>query len=378
MAKQTLDIIHCFRSPVGGIFRHVRDLLDAQVAAGHRVGIICDSSTGGAYEDAMFKEIEPKLALGLQRVKMQRSVGFGDLVAARRTYKAFENKPCDIIHGHGAKGGLYARLFGAMMRRGGRKVASMYSPHGGSLHYSKSSLKGRVFFLAERAMERITDCVLYVSDYELKTYEEKIGAMKAPYRIIHNGLQPHEFEPVQLVDRARDFLYIGMMRDLKGPDIFVDGLAKSAEKLGRTLTAHMVGDGDQKDEYVAQVKAKGTLIDVKFHPAMPARDAFALSRLVVVPSRAEALPYIVLEALSGGKSMIVTDVGGISEVVGKESNSLIAPDADELSAKMLEALSDETAYAKCMPSQDELKAGFGADVMARNIEAAYLDALNAR
>ena len=92
-----------------------------------------------------FQEIEHKLALGLQRVKMQRNVGVGDLLAARRTYKAFQNKPCDIIHGHGAKGGLYARLFGAMMRRNGRKVASIYSPHGGSLHYSKSSLKGRVF-----------------------------------------------------------------------------------------------------------------------------------------------------------------------------------------------------------------------------------------
>ena len=46
-----LRIVHCFRSPVGGIFRHVRDLTDAQIAAGHEVGIICDSTTGGDYED---------------------------------------------------------------------------------------------------------------------------------------------------------------------------------------------------------------------------------------------------------------------------------------------------------------------------------------
>ena len=30
-------IVHCFRSPVGGIFRHVRDLADSQIAAGHEV-----------------------------------------------------------------------------------------------------------------------------------------------------------------------------------------------------------------------------------------------------------------------------------------------------------------------------------------------------
>ena len=63
-----LRIVHLFRSPVGGIFRHVRDLVEAQHAAGHLVGIVCDSSTGGEYEDRLFDTIRPKLALGLQRL----------------------------------------------------------------------------------------------------------------------------------------------------------------------------------------------------------------------------------------------------------------------------------------------------------------------
>ena len=46
-----LRIVHCFRAPVGGLFRHVRDLVEAQHRAGHAVGIICNSSTGGAFED---------------------------------------------------------------------------------------------------------------------------------------------------------------------------------------------------------------------------------------------------------------------------------------------------------------------------------------
>lgn len=375
MTTPPLDIIHCFRSPVGGIFRHVRDLLDAQIAAGHRVGIICDSSTGGAYEDAMFAEIEHKLALGLKRVAMQRNVGFGDIAAGRRVYDALKSTDCDILHGHGSKGGLYARIFGSMMRRKGRKIASLYSPHGGSLHYDKASLKGQAFFIAERTMERLTDCILFVSEYELTTYQAKIGPLKAPYQIIHNGLQPHEFEPVTLAADARDFLYIGMMRDLKGPDIFIDGLARAAKALDRPLTAHMVGAGDQKDDYIAQAKAQAPHIEVEFHDPMPARKAFALARFVVVPSRAEALPYIVLEALSGGKSIIVTDVGGISEVVGKQSETLIKPDAEELNAKMQQALANPEAYAALMPSLDELKSRFGADVMAQGVEDAYYQAL---
>ena len=42
-----MKILHVFRTPVGGLFRHVRDLARGQAALGHEVGIICDSTTGG-------------------------------------------------------------------------------------------------------------------------------------------------------------------------------------------------------------------------------------------------------------------------------------------------------------------------------------------
>ena len=62
-----LRIIHCFRSPVGGIFRHVRDLINEQVKDGHEVGIICDSNTGGEFEEVLFQENKPQLSMGLHR-----------------------------------------------------------------------------------------------------------------------------------------------------------------------------------------------------------------------------------------------------------------------------------------------------------------------
>ncbi len=81
-----MRIVHCFRSPIGGIFRHVRDLADAQVAAGHQVGIVCDSSTGGAFEEELFQAMGPRLALGVRRTPMQRHIGLGDAAAAWRTF----------------------------------------------------------------------------------------------------------------------------------------------------------------------------------------------------------------------------------------------------------------------------------------------------
>ncbi|TIW02131.1 MAG: glycosyltransferase family 1 protein, partial [Mesorhizobium sp.] len=96
-----LRIVHCFRSPVGGIFRHVRDLTEAQVAAGHAVGIVCDSTTGGDYEERLFEAMKDSLALGIHRTPMQRHVGPGDLASAWRTYRIIQELRPDVLHGHG-------------------------------------------------------------------------------------------------------------------------------------------------------------------------------------------------------------------------------------------------------------------------------------
>ncbi|MEI9403477.1 glycosyltransferase [Mesorhizobium argentiipisi] len=372
----TLRIVHCFRSPVGGIFRHVRDLTEAQVAAGHAVGIVCDSTTGGDYEERLFEAMKDSLALGIHRTPMQRHVGPGDLASAWRTYRIIKELRPDVLHGHGAKGGAYARLFGSLLRVSRFRVARLYSPHGGSLHYDETTATGKVFFGLERFMARFTDCLLFVSDYERSTYRRKVGEPPIPNTLVYNGLRAAEFEPVATAANAADFLYIGMMRDLKGPDIFIDALALAGSALGRSLSAVMVGDGDDLPRYHAQVERLGLKSHVRFMPPMPARQAFALAELVVVPSRAEAMPYIVLEALAAGMPMIATAVGGIPEIFGEDSPALIRPDPSQLAGKMETVLGDRDAYRKAMPQTDELKARFGADVMAAEIEKAYFAALN--
>ena len=74
-------------------------------------------------------------------------------------------------------------------------------------------------------MARFTDYLLFVSDYERRTYRSKVGEPPIPNSLVYNGLRAAEFEPVLAESDAADLLYIGMMRDLKGPDIFIDALA---------------------------------------------------------------------------------------------------------------------------------------------------------
>ncbi|MGN6467047.1 MAG: glycosyltransferase family 4 protein [Rhizobiaceae bacterium] len=373
-----LRIVHCFRSPVGGIFRHVRDLTDAQIATGHEVGIICDSTTGGDYEDALFSEMRDKLALGIHRTPMQRHLGPGDVVSAFRTYGLIRRLAPDILHGHGAKGGAYSRLFGTLQRLSGPRPGRFYSPHGGSLHYDGGTATGKFFFSLERVMDRLTDHIFFVSDYERRTFLAQIGEPKAASSLVYNGLRPDEFEPTPTAEGPADFLFIGMMRDLKGPDIFVDAIAKAEERLGRRLTAVMVGAGHDRDKYVRQTERLGLSDRIRFFEPMPARRAFPLAKTVVVPSRAEAMPYIVLEALAAGKPMIATAVGGIPEIFGADSCALVRPDAGELAERMASAVGDPARFRAAMPSGSDLRSRFGGDVMAGNIERAYLAVLGIR
>jgi glycosyltransferase involved in cell wall biosynthesis len=372
---QRLRIVHCFRSPVGGIFRHVRDLTEAQAAAGHLVGVVCDSTTGGDFEERLFDEMKPSLALGVSRTPMQRHIGPGDIAAAWRAYRIIKELQPDVLHGHGAKGGVYSRMFGSVLRVFRSRVARLYTAHGGSLHYDERTWTGRLFFTLERLMMRFTDYILFVSEYERGAYHRKVGEPDRLNGLVYNGLREVEFEEVAAAPDAADFLYIGMMRDLKGPDLFIDALARAEMRLGRTISAVMVGDGEHLPRYREQVKRLGLEDRVRFLKPMPARQAFGLADIIVVPSRAEAMPYIVLEALAAGKPMIATAVGGIPEIFGAGSPALVHPDAGELAARMADALADPTAFVAGMPDIATLRARFGVDVMATKIEKAYFAAL---
>jgi glycosyltransferase involved in cell wall biosynthesis len=368
-----VKIIHCFREPVGGLFRHVRDLAEAQQAAGHAVGIVCDSSTGGPMDEALLDRLRPLLSLGLLRFPMRRHLAPSDLAAAWRIARQVRPLAPDILHGHGAKGGAYARTIGTLLRASGARVARIYTPHGGSLHFDPKSPSGRVYFLAERGLERMTDGFIFVSQYEADTYAAKVGSPRAPARIVPNGLRPEEFEPVVPAPDAADFLFIGTLREIKGPDVFLSALALLAKEAGGPPTAVIVGGGDDKPRYLSLAGELGLGETVRFRDPMPARDAFRLGRIAVVPSRAESMPYIVLETIAAGVPLIATRVGGIPEIFGTESGRLVAPgEPGDLANAMAAA---RTSPAAAREAADRLKTAistrFTVSAMAAAIEAAY-------
>ena len=109
-APTSLKILHILRAPLGGLFRHVVDVAQGQIERGHRVGLIVDSTTGGARADAILAELAPRLALGIERVPITRELSRRDIHALWRISRRVKAVAPDVLHGHGAKGAALARL----------------------------------------------------------------------------------------------------------------------------------------------------------------------------------------------------------------------------------------------------------------------------
>jgi glycosyltransferase involved in cell wall biosynthesis len=339
-----LRILHCFRAPVGGLFRHVLDLSAEQAARGHDVGFIVDSRSADRLTEERLTRAIPHLALGIARIPMGRLPGPRDLVACRAVLAKVHAVDAHVLHGHGAKGGAYARLVRAFDRATGGHVASFYTPHGGSLHFSPGSAQAFVYIGIEKVLARFTDGIIFESDYVRQLYERRVGKDLAPTRVITNALQPADFIAHEPVADAADFLFVGELRKLKGIDVLLDALVQLHRR--PPVRAVIVGSGPDRAEFEGRAHELGLDSRVVFTGAMPAAMAFPRGRCIVVPSRNESLPYIVLEAAAAEIPLIATNVGGIPEIVQGSDTSLLPPGNVEVLVGAMQAFLDAPQAAK--------------------------------
>jgi glycosyltransferase involved in cell wall biosynthesis len=373
--SSTLRILHCLRAPVGGLFRHVHDLALGQAQLGAEVGIICDSRTQG--DPVALGRLADNCALGLTRIPMNRQIGFGDWRTTAKVTRLAAKLGVDVLHGHGAKGGAYARLAGRRLKRKGMNVKTVYTPHGGSLHYSQSRPMGRLYVMAERMLAPATDGLLFESYFAANRYAELIGPPRCPVRIVPNGLYRHEFYEPMLADDAVDFVFIGELRHLKGVDVLLEALAAHQTVFpGRAL---IVGGGPEEAKFKRLARRLGLNARVAFAGPTPARTAFARARCVVVPSRAESFPYIVLEAAAAQMPLIATNVGGIPEIVADTDMPLIPPgDVGALAGQLRAFLSSPKPFlARAARLQELVAERFTVENMTHGVIDFYITEIGA-
>jgi glycosyltransferase involved in cell wall biosynthesis len=370
----SLKILHILRAPLGGLFRHVIDLVQGQAQRGHRVGLFLDSTTGGARAEAILEQLAPSLALGFERAAIPRELNPRDAFALHRVSARIAALQPDVLHGHGAKGAALARL---VPNRG--HAIRAYTPHGGSLVYCPGTVSGSFYRSIERVLNWRTDLFLFESSYVADLFRAKIGTPRAMVRVVRNGVGKSEFDPVAVQPDATDLVCVGELRPVKAIDVLLEALA-ILKKSGQPVTATIVGEGPDDAKLKAQAERLGLADEVRFVGFRPAREAFAMGRMLVIPSRAESLPYVVLEAAAAGMPIIATEVGGVPEIFGPHAGHLIAPDdiAALVAGLRLALLDPAAAHHVADEIRARVRAEFSLATMVEGGLAAYREALALR
>jgi glycosyltransferase involved in cell wall biosynthesis len=359
--------VHCLRAPVGGLFRHVCDLARGQIECGLTVGLICAAPPNNSFADRALSELASGCRLGVHRVPMSRHLSWSDAIVLSRVVRICEKCGPDIIHGHGAKGGAYGRL---AAKRGLAK--SVYTPHGGSLHYRRSSYAGWLYIGLERHLKPYTGGLIFESKFSADTYTQKIGAAPCPSQIIPNGLNDHEFAPVTLSEDAYDFAFIGELRKIKGLEVLVRAVTLLPRD--RPLRILAVGAGSDARWFSREIRRLDLQSTVTvLPPVYPATRAFAKARCLVVPSLAESLPYIVLEAVGARVPLLATRVGGIPEIFGPFATQLVQPGDPQALADAMAAMTRHPAHYRLLANElhNYVRSRFRVDNMVRSVVTFY-------
>jgi glycosyltransferase involved in cell wall biosynthesis len=374
-ASAQLRILHAVRAPVGGIFRHIVDLAIGQAERGHAVGILADSLTGGERAHAALNDMGPKLKLGVHRLAIRREPHPADTSAAMQFLKIARSLNVDVLHGHGAKAGVFVRLKGKA-----KNAIRVYTPHGGSLHYPPNTLKGALYTKMERALMDRTELFLFESRFALDTYERVIGKpTKGLVRCVFNGVTAAEFDPVPTAEDATDLVYVGEFRAIKGADVLIQAVSRLQAR-GKPVTLTLAGDGEETEKLKALIKKLKLEDAVRFIGHVKARFGFSKGKLLIVPSRGDSMPYVVIEAAAAGIPMLAAHVGGIPEIFGPHTSGLFAPnDAGAIADAIETALADMNATReRARELRERIFMHFSQNAMVDGVMNGYRDAFNSR
>ena len=194
-------------------------------------------------------------------------------------------------------------------------------------------------------------------------------------RCVFNGVTAAEFDPVAKAADATDVVYVGEFRQIKGADLLIDAVARLRAD-GKPVTLTLAGDGEELEALKTQIQKLGLGEAVRFIGHVKARYGFSKGNLLVVPSRGDSMPDVVIEAAAAGIPMVAANVGGIPEIFGSHSDALFAPNLATAMADAIEiALEDPAAAtARAKSLRERIFLHFSQKAMVEGVLAGYRDA----
>jgi glycosyltransferase involved in cell wall biosynthesis len=357
-------ILMVIRAGEGGAFRHVADLSSALAERGDEVAVCGPHDGAGLQVPVLPLEMSRAIVPGSDA---RAALGFARIVRDFRP---------DIVHAHGNKAGVVARL--AHLARPGTPV--IYSPHGYAFAGHFPSLEQKLYRALESVVAPLATLVLCVCEAEARL--ARATGLGSRIRVVHNGIDPLEVKPGERgPDGARPRICATSgLRPGKGLDALLEAMVEVVDAVPDVRLA-LAGDGPERDylEAVAicngvgdAVEWLGNLDDVI--PLLNSSDVF------VNPSWSESFPYSVLEAMAVGSPIVATDVGGVPEAIEDEVTGILVPPRDRVAlAGALIALLEASDRAQELGrrARGRQRAAFTLERMVAGTTAAYDEVLGA-
>jgi glycosyltransferase involved in cell wall biosynthesis len=353
---------------LGGAEMLLGQFAAAAPAAGIRLSVSCLGEVGGnpAAKPLQSAGIEPVVLNTPQRL------GLEALLAVRRHLADVEP---DIVHTHLGSADFLGSLAARSLR-----VPSISSIHAISRPSSDLRSRARTRLVAA-ARRRGAARIITVSEAAREAYLAR--GWDSPHRVvaIHNGIdavpEPGAGAAVRRELRIdSDGVVLGMfsaLRPEKAHDVAIGAVGLLRTRFPK-LRLVIAGDGPIRGDLSRLAQSFGDLI-VMTGPRFDVMRLLDATDLYLQPSRADAFPTTLLEAMAASVPVLATDVGGIREIVVHNRTGVLldAPPTPEELAKAIAALLDDPRRRRDLAAagRRRYEDRFTADPWVRRTRALY-------
>ncbi len=253
-----------------------------------------------------------------------------DIRAFKQIRKIIKNVKPDVINTHTSKAGVLGRL-AAITIIPRPKVVHTFLGH--LIYGYFGRLKNLIFISIEKVMSKFTSAAIAVTSETKQSLLNKGVGRKLNWEVIRIGIPVTEPNKKELSPGTKvKILWVGRFTDIKDPGFAVETIRELSKRMPNNFELVMVGGGELFEEIV---KLAANL-PVSFAGVL--KDPFKMFQnfdLLMMTSKNEGLPLVILEAANCIRATISTNVGGISEFIENNINGYLVPRSTKIMAEKI-------------------------------------------